>query len=97
MTLLVQSIIGQTNQDFESNASHGESLATSRNRWRYCFKFFPASLFMEIELELYTEETDAIAVMQKSLELAKKAKELGFNIKELEIENEEEEEDDEEK
>ena len=32
---------------------------------------------MEIELELYTEETDAIAVMQKSLELAKKAKELG--------------------
>jgi hypothetical protein len=52
---------------------------------------------MEIELELYTEETDAIAVMQKSLELAKKAKELGFNIKELEIENEEEEEDDEEK
>ena len=52
---------------------------------------------MEIELELYTEETDAIAVMQKSLELAKKAKELGFSIKELEIENEEEEEDDEEK
>jgi hypothetical protein len=56
---------------------------------------------MEIELELYTEETDAIAVMQKSLELAKKAKELGFSIKEFEIENEDveegEEEDEEEK
>ncbi|MGI0019802.1 MAG: hypothetical protein ACREAY_04980 [Nitrososphaera sp.] len=47
---------------------------------------------MEIELELYTEETDAIAVMQKSLELAKKAKELGFSIKELEIESEDDEE-----
>lgn len=59
---------------------------------RYCFIFFSASLPMEIELELLTQETDAVAVMQKAIELAKKAKELGFTIKELEIENEEEEE-----
>lgn len=52
---------------------------------------------MEIELELYTEETDAIMVLQKTTELAKKAKELGFIIKELEIENEEDEEEEEEK
>jgi hypothetical protein len=45
---------------------------------------------MEVELELITNETDSIAVIQKSLELAKKAKELGFAIKELEIEGEHE-------
>lgn len=50
---------------------------------------------MEIELELLTQETDAVVVMQKAIELAKKAKELGFTIKELEIENEEEEEEEE--
>lgn len=94
MTLLFQSIIDQTNQDFESRvfSPWRQNLAIFRNRWRYCFKFFASNLPMEIELELYTEETDAIAVMQKSLELAKKAKELGFSIKELEIESEDDEE-----
>lgn len=47
---------------------------------------------MEIELELVTGETDEIQVMQKAMELAKKAKELGFSIREIEIEAEEEEE-----
>ena len=49
---------------------------------------------MEVELELLTSETDELLVLQKTMELAKKAKELGFSIKELEIENEEDEEDD---
>jgi hypothetical protein len=47
---------------------------------------------MEIELELATQDTDEIQVMQKVVELAKKAKELGFSIKELELEAEEEDE-----
>ena len=41
---------------------------------------------MEVELELVTGEKDEIQVMQKVMELAKKAKELGFSIKELELE-----------
>ena len=51
---------------------------------------------MEVELELLTDEKDEIQVMQKVTEIAKKAKELGFSIKELELETEEEdrEEDD---
>jgi hypothetical protein len=50
---------------------------------------------MEVELELYTSETDEIKVLQKMTTLAEKAKELGFSIKELEMEtgeNDEEEE-----
>lgn len=43
---------------------------------------------MEVELELLTNDTDELQVFQKTMELAKKAKELGFSIKELEIENE---------
>lgn len=50
---------------------------------------------MEIELELATGETDEIQVMQKAMELAKKAKELGFSIKELEIEADKDEEEEE--
>ena len=50
---------------------------------------------MEVELELLTSETDELQVLQKTMELAKKAKELGFSIKELEIENEDEDEDEE--
>lgn len=50
---------------------------------------------MEVELELLTNETDELQVFQKTMELAKKAKELGFSIKELEIENAEDEEEDE--
>jgi hypothetical protein len=46
---------------------------------------------MEIELELVTNEADQILVLQKATELAKKSKELGFAIKELEIETEERE------
>ena len=51
---------------------------------------------MEIELELATSEEDEIQVMQKVMDLAKRAKELGFSIKELEIETEEHEEEEEE-
>jgi hypothetical protein len=48
---------------------------------------------MEIELELLTNEKDEIQVMQKVMEIVKKAKELGFSIKELELEAEGEEDD----
>jgi hypothetical protein len=51
---------------------------------------------MEIELELETSENDHIQVLQKITELAKKAKELGFSIKEIEIESEDGEEEEEE-
>ena len=51
---------------------------------------------MEIELELSTQETDEIQVMQKAVELAKKAKELGFSIRELELEADESEDEEEE-
>lgn len=47
---------------------------------------------MEAELELTTEETDAVQVMQKLTELAKRATELGFSIKEVELQAEEEDE-----
>jgi len=54
---------------------------------------------MEIELELATKEEDEFQVIQKVMDLVRKAKELGFSIKELEMETEEhgEEEEDEEK
>jgi hypothetical protein len=52
---------------------------------------------MEVELELATNETDEIKVMQKVMDLAAKAKELGFSIKELEIENEDDNEEESEK
>jgi hypothetical protein len=51
---------------------------------------------MEVELELRTSEEDEIKVMEKVMDLARKAKELGFSIKEVELENEEDEEDEEE-
>ena len=51
---------------------------------------------MEVELELRTSETDEIQVMQKLIDLAKKAKELGFSVKELELEAEDDEEEEEE-
>jgi hypothetical protein len=51
---------------------------------------------MEVELELLTSERDEIQVMQKMIDLAKKAKELGFSIKEFELEAEEDEEEEEE-
>ena len=47
---------------------------------------------MEIELELLTTEKDEIQVLEKLLDLAMRAKELGFSIKELELETEEDEE-----
>ena len=47
---------------------------------------------MEAELELLTDETDAVQVMQKLTELDKKATELGFSVKEVELESEEEDE-----
>jgi hypothetical protein len=47
-------------------------------------------------LELLTSEKDEIQVMEKVLDLARKAKELGFSIKELELETEEDEEDEDE-
>ena len=50
---------------------------------------------MEIELELLTSEKDEIQVMEKVLDLARKAKELGFSIKELELDTEEEEDEEE--
>jgi hypothetical protein len=48
---------------------------------------------MEVELELLTNEKDEIQVIQKAMELAKRAKELGFSIKEFEVEREEKDED----
>ncbi|MDW0282014.1 MAG: hypothetical protein QN720_05880 [Nitrososphaeraceae archaeon] len=48
-----------------------------------------------VGLELLTSEKDEIQVMEKVLDLVRKAKELGFSIKELELETEEDEEDEE--
>jgi len=47
---------------------------------------------MEIELELLISEKNEIKVLEKVTDLARKAKELGFSIKELELETEEDEE-----
>ena len=51
---------------------------------------------MELELELLTNEKDEIQVIQKVMDLAKKAKELGFSIKELELDTEEDDDEEEE-
>jgi hypothetical protein len=51
---------------------------------------------MEVELELLTNEKDEIQVIQKVMDLAKKAKELGFSIKELELGTEEDDGEEEE-
>jgi hypothetical protein len=50
---------------------------------------------MEVELELEINEEDELKVLQKLMDLAGKAKELGFSIKELEMENEGNDEDEE--
>jgi hypothetical protein len=47
---------------------------------------------MELELELATNEKDETQVMQKAMDLVKRAKELGFSVKELELETEEKDE-----
>lgn len=52
---------------------------------------------MEVQSEHVTTEKDEIQVMQKVMDLAKKAKELGFSIKQLELESEEDESEKEEK
>jgi hypothetical protein len=43
---------------------------------------------MEVELELITSETDEAKVREKVNELTTKAEELGFSVKEVEIEKE---------
>ena len=43
---------------------------------------------MEVEIELITTETDETKVKEKVTELTRKAEELGFTVKEVEIENE---------
>ena len=53
-------------------------------------------MVFEVELELTIDEEDGSIVVQKTSELANKAKELGFAIVEAEVEREEEEEGEEE-
>lgn len=43
---------------------------------------------MEIEIEMTTELTDVLEIMQKVTQVVNSAREQGFNIKELEIESE---------
>ena len=43
---------------------------------------------MEVEIELITSETDEMKVKEKVNEVTRKAEELGFTVKEVEIENE---------
>jgi len=45
---------------------------------------------MKVELEMYADEKDGAAVLQKLSELANKAKELGFTVVEAEVEVEDE-------
>jgi hypothetical protein len=52
-------------------------------------------MVFEVELELTIDEKDGSVVVQKMSELATKAKELGFDIVEAEVEREEEEEEEE--
>jgi hypothetical protein len=52
-------------------------------------------MVFEVELELTIDEKDGSVVFQKMSELATKAKELGFDIVEAEVEREEEEEEEE--
>jgi hypothetical protein len=42
---------------------------------------------MEVEIELITSETDEMKVKEKVNEVTRKAEELGFTVKEVEIEN----------
>lgn len=42
---------------------------------------------MEVEIELITSETDEMKVKEKVTQVTKKAEELGFTVKEVEIEN----------
>lgn len=49
---------------------------------------------MEIEIEMTTELTDVLEIMQKVIQVVNSAKEQGFNIKELEIESEDDVDDD---
>ncbi|AIF85271.1 hypothetical protein NTE_03242 [Candidatus Nitrososphaera evergladensis SR1] len=48
---------------------------------------------MKVELEMYINEDDESAVMNKVSEITKHVKELGFKIGELEFKNKEEGED----
>ena len=43
---------------------------------------------MEVEIELITSETDETKVKEKVNEVTKKSEELGFTVKEVEIEKE---------
>ena len=54
------------------------------------------NMVFEVELELTIDEEDGSIVVQKMSELANKAKELGFDVVEAEVEREEEEEGEEE-
>jgi hypothetical protein len=49
---------------------------------------------MEIEIEMTTELTDVLEIMQKVTQVIYSAKEQGFNIKELEIESDDDDDDD---
>ena len=51
---------------------------------------------MKVEVEMLSEEKDGTVVLQKLSELAKKAKELGFDVVEVEMEKEDEDEDEDE-
>jgi hypothetical protein len=42
---------------------------------------------MEVEIELITSETDEMKVREKVNEVTRRAEELGFTVKEVEIEN----------
>lgn len=52
---------------------------------------------MEIELELETKMKDVSEVIEKLSPVLKSVKDLGFVVKELEIESDDEDEDDEDK
>ena len=52
---------------------------------------------MEIELELETKIKDVSEVIEKLSPVLKSVKDMGFVVKELEIESDDEEEDDEDK
>lgn len=43
---------------------------------------------MEIEIEMTTELTDVSEILQKVTQVVNSAREMGFNVKELEIESE---------
>jgi DNA integrity scanning protein DisA with diadenylate cyclase activity len=49
---------------------------------------------MEIETEMTTELTDVSEILQKVTQVVNSAKEMGFNVKELEIKSEDDHTDD---